>query len=129
MTQYVCPDCDRVVWHDCHPASYYRREPPLTRTAQLPALLAVELPDAEYPTLEESFHDVFADVAGGYRPPTPEQAQTETAITPRPKRRKQEEGPMTATPQPPHPSTKTGPARDRPHVTQSDSPEENETPT
>ena len=75
--QYECPDCDRVVWHDCEPL-IYRRHRYLPREAELRSLRAVELPDSDAPTLEESWHGVFADVAGGYRAPTPERARAET---------------------------------------------------
>lgn len=75
MTQYCCPDCDRVVWHRCQPLVYRRRLP---REGPLRALRPIRLEEAEYPSLEESWHGTFAATAGGYRPPSVEQARAET---------------------------------------------------
>jgi hypothetical protein len=38
---YSCPDCDKVVWHDCRPASYWRGRR-LPRLKRLPRLRAVD---------------------------------------------------------------------------------------
>lgn len=76
MTQYCCPDCDRVIWHRCQPLVYRRRLP---REAQLRALRPIRLEEAEYPSLEESWHGTFFNVGGGYEPPTPEEAREETS--------------------------------------------------
>jgi len=75
--QYSCPDCSATVWHSCHPPSYWRGRS-MSRDYELRTLRTVELPAGGYPSLEERWHGVFADVAGGYRPPTPEQARAET---------------------------------------------------
>lgn len=75
---YNCPDCDGRVLHYCHPPSYWRgrslpRFPGLRRLRRLP--------EVEGTTLEENRHAPFADFAGGYQPPTPEEAREETGET------------------------------------------------
>ena len=76
MGLWHCPDCGwegkapdevAVVFHRCHPPKGYRRR---------------WVPDElEGTTLEETWLRVFADAAGGYQPPTPEEARTETGET------------------------------------------------
>lgn len=67
MSQFECPTCNAVVWHQCQPASYWRGRR-LRRSFSLRRLRRVQLPEVEDTTVEEIHHKVYhslEDALGG----------------------------------------------------------------
>jgi hypothetical protein len=87
--RWVCERCGRtlrarvevrVLFHDCNPWGPRRRVMRKRQKASSDRDSDVTLTDETYAgtTLEERWHGVFADAAGGYQPPTTAQAREET---------------------------------------------------
>ena len=75
MTQYQCPTCSRVVWHECESRIYRRK---LSREYSLPALRVIELEPSPYPSPEEAWHNGYRNVDDDYQSPTIAEARRET---------------------------------------------------